>query len=63
MYSADHAYNPEFIDKLYADGYMTPERHKFLRYPDFDTPDLILHECGIPPIVRCLQRKLLASAF
>ena len=50
MYSADHAYNPEFIDKLLENGHMTPERHNFLRHPDFETPDLILHECGIPPI-------------
>jgi CRP-like cAMP-binding protein len=49
VYSSDTMNDPQFIDRLYAEGVLTKNRRDFLQNFPWDR-DLVFHEAGIPPI-------------
>ncbi|KYR02651.1 cAMP/cGMP-stimulated cAMP/cGMP phosphodiesterase [Tieghemostelium lacteum] len=48
-YSSDTKYCPDSLSKLREDGVINQQRESSLRMFTFDA-DVIIHECGIPPI-------------
>lgn len=57
IYSSDHLYDPELYDKMYNEGTMPKARRDlFMNFPWTD--DIIIHECGIPPLHTPLKNLL-----
>ena len=49
-YSGDHAYSRNYFDEAKGKGIMNETRYNFHANKDFSSFDVVLHECGIPPI-------------
>lgn len=53
-YSSDHLNDPRQIEAIYAAGFMDRERREELLHFNWNH-DLILHECGVPPLHTSLE--------